>query len=156
MPPYETASPFADMPIALGNARIPNLGTPPLPPAQAAIMPLLEAYARFNKYPTMLGYSFTPLEQAAQQQRAAQLPLEQQTRTGMVLPRSANMATGEGSLAVPQIGEMAIEAAKLPGDVAAGRVDPLSDEAIRRSMDIAGFSAGVSPNTSSRSIFPHW
>jgi hypothetical protein len=39
--------------------------------------------------------------------------------------------------AVPTLAKQVYSAATLPGDVYAGRVDPTSDEAIRRSMDLA-------------------
>lgn len=59
-----------------------------------------------------------------------------------LLPRAVNPTTGEQKLAVPGVVMGAYDAFKLPGDVAAGRVDPMSDEGIARSV---GFSTIFAP-----------
>lgn len=44
-----------------------------------------------------------------------------------------------------KLAESAFNAAKLPGDVYGGRVDPLSDEGIKRATDLAGFATPAGP-----------
>ena len=60
-----------------------------------------------------------------------------QEYTGAILPYRRDIG-GNLHWAVPGMMESAWEAAKLPGDVYAGRVDPLSDEGIGRATDLAG------------------
>ena len=66
---------------------------------------------------------------------------------GYILP-FGRTEDGSMTFAVPQVAYDVFSALKLPGDVAAGRVDPMSDEAIGRSFDLAGaltLGAGAIP-----------
>lgn len=60
----------------------------------------------------------------------------------VLLPRAVNPETGEAKLAVPGALMGVYDAFKLPGDVAAGKVDPMSDEGIARGV---GFAAAFTP-----------
>jgi len=55
----------------------------------------------------------------------------------ILLPREVNKTTGESRLAMPGIVQGAIDAFMLPGDVYAGKVDPMSDEGIARGLGFA-------------------
>lgn len=63
----------------------------------------------------------------------------------MLLPRAVNPQTGEQRLAVPGILQGTYDAAKdaftLPGDVMAGKTDPMSDEGIARAAGFASLAA---------------
>lgn len=61
---------------------------------------------------------------------------------GTVLPFTRNMLTGERSLAWPQFALEAWDAFTLPGDVYAGKIDPTSEEGIRRALGLAGIVTG--------------
>jgi hypothetical protein len=61
---------------------------------------------------------------------------------GVILPIAKNTATGERKAAVPGVVMGAYDAFKLPGDVASGKVDPMSDEGIARGV---GFTTVFSP-----------
>ena len=52
-----------------------------------------------------------------------------------------NERTGERTLGAPDIADVLAEAAMLPGDVAAGLIDPLSDQALQRGVDLADLAA---------------
>ncbi len=87
---------------------------------------------------------------AQQQPQAQPAPTQPETVRGAILPFEKNLETGELSWAVPQMGQAVINAARLPGDVMSGEVPirdsngQISDEAIRRSMDLAGLISPAS------------
>lgn len=55
---------------------------------------------------------------------------------------------------VKDIAKSAVGGATLPGDVYAGKVDPMSDEAIKRSFDLAQFASPLSVANKSRMVVP--
>lgn len=59
-------------------------------------------------------------------------------KRAQILPLARNTETGKLEFAAPGALLSALEAMKLPGKVFSGEVDPTSDEAIRRSADLAG------------------
>lgn len=71
-------------------------------------------------------------------------PKPDEWRRATILPAAKNARTGEVSLAMPQIAMDLIDAIMLPGQVAKGEVDPLSEEGIGRSFDLAGLIMGGS------------
>lgn len=70
-------------------------------------------------------------------------------------PFEQNTATGDLRLAVPkiipQLAEGAVDAVTLPGDVATGKTDPMSDSGIARSI---GFASTISPGGLRPSVMP--
>ena len=63
---------------------------------------------------------------------------------GNILPLAFDRRTGELVFAVPNSVMSAIDAAKLPGDVLFGRVDPNSPDALRRAFDLGAMVSGGS------------
>ncbi len=63
-------------------------------------------------------------------------------RRGTLAPVEKNTRTGELRWAVPEVVLGAWDAFTLPGDVYAGRVDPMSEEGFQRTMGLAGLATG--------------
>ena len=61
---------------------------------------------------------------------------------GTILPFTYDPRSGERHFAWPQAALDIAHAFSLPGDTLAGRVDPLSGEGLRRSLDLAGLMTG--------------
>ena len=69
-----------------------------------------------------------------------QMPVDPR-RDGMIQPTAAGrQLSGALGNAAGGMAQGLLDAAKLPGDVYAGRVDPMSDEGIQRANDLAGFA----------------
>ncbi|EAS50803.1 conserved hypothetical protein, possible membrane protein [Aurantimonas manganoxydans SI85-9A1] len=73
-------------------------------------------------------------------------------RRSTLLPLAKNTQTGGVEWAAPQVALDIVDAIMLPGDVYQGNVDPLSDEGMSRTLNLAGIATGGALTTPTRKL----
>ena len=81
-------------------------------------------------------------EANAQRVRAPAAKTSDHLDRGNILPLAFDRRTGKLVFALPNSVIAAVDAAKLPGDVLFGRIDPNSTEGLRRAFDLGGLVSG--------------